>query len=98
MAGENSEGIFSSVNDFFGSWVYWLALLAFTSLLLGLYYLLDFIAKRKEFYNLFEEKSKSKFIKNQDRIEELAWRLSLKYEEKVIDRKKKFRIKNDTFR
>ncbi len=93
MASSDSDGIFTSIKDFFDNWIYWVMILGTGFLLIGLFYFLDFIVKRKEFYKLFDEKSKSKFIKNQDRIEELAWRLHPKYEEMVIDRKKEFRIK-----
>lgn len=93
MASSDSDNTFVSIKDFFGNWIYWVMILGTVFLLMGAFFFLDFIVKRKEFYKLFDEKSKSKFIKNQDRIEELAWRLHPKYEEMVIDRKKEFRIK-----
>jgi hypothetical protein len=37
--------------------------------------------------------SKATFIKNQDRIEELAWRLHPNYERMVIKKKDKLKIK-----
>ena len=90
---EGSGSIFSSLKDYLGGWIYWLIIFGTISLLFGLFYLFDFIAKRREFYKLFNEKSKSKFIKNQDRIEELAWRLNPKFEKMVIEKKDKWRIK-----
>ncbi len=87
------DGIFSTIKDSTGGWIYWLLIFSGTILSLGLFYFLDFIAKRREFYKIFEERSKSKFVKNLDRIEELAWRLQPKYEEMVIDKKKKLKIR-----
>ena len=93
MSEEGSGSIFSSLKDYLGGWIYWMIIFSTISLLFGLFYLFGFISKRKEFYELFNEKSKSKFIKNQDRIEELAWRLNPKFEKMVIEKKNKWRIK-----
>ncbi len=53
----------------------------------------EYYRKMKEFRELMTIESKAKFIKNVDRIEELAWKLHPKYERQVIKRKKKFNIK-----
>ncbi len=93
LAEDGSDSIFISIKDLLGGWIYWMIVIGTIMLLLGLFYLFDFISKRREFYKLFEEESKSKFIKNQDRIEELAWRLNPKFEKMVIEKKAKWRIK-----
>ena len=93
MADEEGSGVFSTLKTSSGMWIYWIIMGATVCLLLGAFYFFDFVSKRREFYKLFEEKSKSKFIKNLDRIEELAWRLHPKFEEMVIDKKKKLKIR-----
>ena len=93
MADDGESGAFSTIKDSTGGWIYWLMIFGTIILLFGSFYFIDFTIKRKEFYKLFKERSKSKFIKNQDRIEELAWRLHPKYEEMVIDKKKQLKIR-----
>ena len=75
------QGIFASI--IFGGIIF----------LLGAFYLIAHLGKRRELNKLLEITSKSKFIQNQDRIEELAWRLGQNYEKMVVDRKKELRIK-----
>ena len=79
--------------DFIGVWAYWVILPALAILIISIYFLYDFIKRLKEFNSLMKIQSKAKFIKNQDRIEELAWRLHPKYERLVVERKKKYKIK-----
>ncbi len=93
MADAGGENWFSIIKDSAGGWIYWIIIIGTIILLFGMFYFIDFIVKRKEFYKLFEERSKSKFIKNMDRIEELAWRLHPKYEELVIKKKKELKIR-----
>ncbi len=93
LAEEGSGSIFSTIKESLGGWIYWLIITGTVVLLLGVFYLFDFVSKRRQFYKLFNEESKSKFIKNMDRIEELAWRLHPKFEMMVIERKNKWKIK-----
>lgn len=86
-------GLPEDIAGFFGGWIYWLAILGFVLLLLGLFYISDYVRKLREFKKLIGISGKSKFIQNQDRIEELAWRLHLKYEKIVIEKKKEMKIR-----
>lgn len=65
---------------------------AFISIIAG-WYLGDNLLKRREFNKLIKTTSKEKFIKNQDRIEELAWLLSTKHERMVDEKKKELKIR-----
>ena len=64
--------------------------------IVGAFYLLDYIRKARELRKLLAEPGKSKFIQNQDRIEELAWRLGSKFEVIVVDKKKELKIRQHT--
>jgi hypothetical protein len=57
------------------------------------WYMGDQIVKRKRFNKLIDTESKSKFLDNQDEIEELAWRLSTKHEHIVMEKKKELKIR-----
>ncbi|MEW5761427.1 MAG: DUF3198 domain-containing protein [Candidatus Thermoplasmatota archaeon] len=57
------------------------------------YYFGENILNRRKFKKLVTTASKEKFIKNLDKIEELAYRLSTKHENIVVEKKKKFNIK-----
>ena len=79
--------------EIFGNWSYWVMLLGGAMAIIGTYTILIFLKLLKEFKDLIDTPSKAKFIKNQDRIEELAWKLHPKYEQRVIEKKEKLHIK-----
>ena len=90
---EGDTGIAQWANDMFGNWAFWLIIPGLAMAIIGGYYLYDFYRKLKEFKNLMKVESKAKFIKNVDKIEELAWRLHPKYEKIVIEKKKKYKMR-----
>ena len=93
MYSDGDTGLIQFSHDLFGTWAFWIILPGLAMLLIGIYYIYDFYKKLKEFKGLIDIESKAKFIKNQDRIEELAWNLHPNYEKIVIDKKKKYKIK-----
>ncbi len=80
-------------HDLFGDWAFWIIIPGLIMLFVGIYKICDFYRKLREFKSLIDIESKAKFIKNIDRIEELAWRLHPNYERTVIEKKKKYKIK-----
>lgn len=90
---DGSTGMVQWSYDLVGTWAYWLILPGLFLLSVGSYYLYDFLKLLREFKKLIGMESKAKFIKNLDRIEELAWRLHPKYESAVVERKKKYKIR-----
>jgi hypothetical protein len=86
-------GILLWANDLIGNWGFWAILVGLILLIPGAYYLAVFIKQLREFNELMTSDSKQHFIKNQDRIEELAWRLHPKYEKMVIDKKARLKVK-----
>lgn len=77
-----------------GNWMIWVALLGPLVLLGGGWYLVDTIRKRREFERLIETDSKAKLVRNQDRLERLAWYyLGSEYVRRVQKRKEELNIK-----
>ncbi|MEF8873673.1 MAG: DUF3198 domain-containing protein [Candidatus Thermoplasmatota archaeon] len=75
-----------------GNWKWW-ALVGGILLVLIFGLVIIFRYKNlKEFKDLYETESKSKFRKNIARIEELALKLGPHYEEKVIEKEEEFNI------
>jgi hypothetical protein len=81
------------VTDAIGDWIYWCILLGPVLLIAGGWYFFDNINKRKEFKELITTTSKAKFIRNQDHIEFLAWKLTQKHQTQLAEKKKEFHIK-----
>lgn len=79
--------------DAIGDWIYWCILLGPVLLIAGGWYFFDNINKRKEFKELIDTTSKAKFIRNQDHIEFLAWKLTPKHQSQLTEKKKELHIK-----
>jgi hypothetical protein len=83
-----------AVDRAIGNWMIWVAFLGFLALLGGGYYFIDTIRKEREFDRLVTTTSKEIFVKNQKRIEELAYyHLPSSYEKRYQAKRKEFRIK-----
>lgn len=76
-----------------GSWGYWILGIGALLLLIGVIWLWIYAANKRKFNRLMEEQSKAAFVKKLDDVEYLAWRLPMKYEERLIDKKKQFGMK-----
>lgn len=83
-----------NINQAIGNWMIWVAFLGFLALLGGGYYFIDTIRKEREFDRLVNTTSKELFVKNQKRIEELAYyHLPSAYEKRYQQKRREFRIK-----
>ena len=84
-----------SINRGIGNWMIWVSFLGFLALVGGGYYFIDTIRKEREFERLVSTNSKEIFVKNQKRIEELAYyHLPSAYEKRYHAKRKEFRIKS----
>jgi uncharacterized membrane protein len=90
---EGDTGMTEWGHDLIGNWGFWVIILGLILFITGIYYLAMFYKQLKEFKGLMKTDSKALFIKNQDRIEELAWRLHPKYEKLVAEKKQKLKVK-----
>lgn len=78
--------------DPFSTWVYWLVVAAPIGLVICVWWLYDFRKKTGELADLIDTPSKAKFVRNLDDIEYLAWSLPQRYEDKVLEKKREFKL------
>ncbi|WP_455392750.1 DUF3198 domain-containing protein [[Eubacterium] cellulosolvens] len=84
------QGFFNGV----GNWNYWLFIVAITLTIACGWIFGDLSLKLSKFNKLIKTTSKATFVRNQDEIETLAWKLGPRYMDIVDERKQKFRIRN----
>jgi len=86
-------GFLKDVDRWIGEWIVWIAVAGPILLLSGGWYFIDTIRKRREFDRLIDTDSKAKFVRNQDRIEFLAWLLGSGYHKRAEAKKTEFNLK-----
>lgn len=84
----------SSILIGIGNWIVWFVAVGPILTIGGGWYLLDNLRKRKEFEKLIKVPGKAHFVKNQARLEELAWYLPSDYYERLLSRKRSWKIKD----
>jgi hypothetical protein len=77
----------------FGGWSMWALVAGFIIFAFGLYWLAGFLRNVRDFKKLIEEQSKATFIKELDDVEYLAWKLPIRYEEELQEKKKRLGVK-----
>lgn len=95
VTGNQLTGFWGTFQDLvapFGNWVYWLAFVGPIGFIFSLWWVLDFILKIRKLKDMINTESKARFIKNQDDIEYIAWRLPRKYKMLVARKKAELRI------
>ncbi len=80
------------LSDPFGRWVAWIVVVAPIGLIVCAWWYYDYVKKIRELAELIDTPSKAKFVRNLDDIEYLAWSLPQRYEDKVLTKKKDFKI------
>jgi hypothetical protein len=90
---DSSPDFLKSIHRDLGGWVYWLALIGILMIIVGGFYMVDNLLKRREFERLIKTDSKVKFVKDKDRIEYLAWILTSDHEKRLREKKKEFGMK-----
>ncbi len=76
----------------FGNWVAWLAAIGPIAFIICIWWFYDYVKKTRELARLIDTPSKAKFVRNLDDIEYLAWSLPQMYEDKVLRKKKEFKL------
>ncbi|MGB9636034.1 MAG: DUF3198 domain-containing protein [Thermoplasmata archaeon] len=82
-----------SIENSIGNFYLWCIIVGPLMLLIFGWLLIDFFSKKKEFEKLISTQSKAQFIKNLQRIEELAFSLPEKYEKKIEKKKIELKVK-----
>ena len=78
--------------DPFGQWVAYLVVVGPIGLVVCLWWLFDYIKKKRELAALIDNASRAKFVRNLDDIEYLAWVLPQRFEDRVLEKKKEFKL------
>jgi H+/Cl- antiporter ClcA len=76
----------------FGTWVTWIAIIAPIGFIVCIWWLYDYIKKARKLASLMDTPSRAKFVRNMDDIEYLAWVLPKRFEKKVIEKKREFKL------
>lgn len=85
-------GFFGDLARPLGDWATWIVVGAPIGLIVCVWWFYDYVSKIRELAELIDTPSKGKFVRNLDEIEYLAWSLPQKFEDKVIRKKKEFKI------
>lgn len=80
------------LSDPFGNWIAWIVVAAPIGLIVCAWWYYDYVKKIRELAELIDTPSKAKFVRNLDEIEYLAWSLPQRFEDKVLAKKKEFKI------
>jgi hypothetical protein len=76
-----------------GGWSIWALIAGFIIFAFGLFWLAGYLRNVRDFKELIGEQSKATFIKNMDDIEYLAWKLPTRYEDELMEKKKRFGVR-----
>ncbi len=76
----------------FGNWVAWIVVVGPIGLVVCVWWVYDYVRKTRELAELIDTPSKAKFVRNLDDIEYLAWSLPQRFEDKVLAKKKEFKL------
>ena len=76
-----------------GNWNYWLLAVGLLLLFVGGWYTIDTIRKREKFEEYINSGSKREFVKHIKELEELAYKLGEKYQVRLYEHKRKWRVK-----
>ncbi len=76
-----------------GGWSWYLLIAGVIAFAVGIIWLAGHLKTVRDFQAYLEEDSKAAFVRNLDEAEYLAWRLPMKYEEELAEKKRGFGLK-----
>lgn len=90
---DSSPDLLKRVHQDIGGWMIWLDILGPIVLIVAVYYFVATLRMMREYEKLMETKSKATFIRNQDRIEELAFSLTENHRRRLQEKKEELKIR-----
>ncbi|MFQ6128477.1 MAG: DUF3198 domain-containing protein [Thermoplasmata archaeon] len=90
---DSSPELLKRVHHDIGGWIIWLDVIGPIMLIIAVYYVGTTLKMMREFEKLIRTRSKATFIRNQDRIEELAFNLTDSHRERLQEKKEEFKIR-----
>ncbi|OGS42534.1 MAG: hypothetical protein A3K67_07630 [Euryarchaeota archaeon RBG_16_62_10] len=88
-------GFFDPIRELaapFGDWISWVVIGAPIGFIVCFWWFYDYIMKTRELSDLIDTPSKAKFVRNMDDIDYLAWSLPQRFEDRVIAKKREFKL------
>ncbi|AGB04637.1 Protein of unknown function (DUF3198) [Aciduliprofundum sp. MAR08-339] len=76
-----------------GNWNYWLLVLGIIFVIAGGWFTFDTLRKRLKFEEYIDSESKREFVNNLRELEEISYKLGKKYQERLEETKRKWRVK-----
>ena len=77
-----------------GEWNWWFLILGLILLFVGGWYTIDTLRKMRKFEEYINSDSKKKFVNDLRELEDIAYKLGKKYEERLEEKKRKWKIKH----
>lgn len=90
---DSSPDLLKRVHKDIGGWMIWLDVVAPIILVVAAYYFVATLRMIREYERLMDTRSKATFIRNQDRIEELAFNLTENHRRRLEEKKEELKIK-----
>ncbi len=94
------SGLFGKQHDFeyltawAANWNWWFLTLGIILIFAGGWYAIDTLRKIRKFEEYINSESKKKFVSDLRELEEIAYKLGRKYEERLEEKKRKWRVKH----
>jgi len=74
------------------NWAYWMIVVGPIGLAVCIWWVYDYFRKVQKLSRLIDTPSKAKFVRNIDDIDYLAWSLPQRFEDKVLEKKRGFKL------
>jgi len=82
-----------TLSSWAGAWNYWFLGIGLILMGVGGWYFFDTIRKRRKFEEYIHSESKREFVNNLRELEEIAYKLGERYEKRLEEKKKKWKVK-----
>ncbi|HHE75781.1 MAG TPA: DUF3198 domain-containing protein [Candidatus Aciduliprofundum boonei] len=82
-----------TLSSWAGAWNYWFLGIGLILMGVGGWYFFDTIRKRRKFEEYIHSESKREFVNNLRELEEIAYKLGERYENRLEEKKKKWKVK-----
>ena len=90
----SKDDTFEYLTAWAGAWNWWFLIMGLILAFVGGWYAVDTIRKKREFEEYINSESKKNFQQNLRELEEIAYKLGPRYEERLEEKKREWRIKH----
>jgi len=93
LSPQGSPDFLRTIHGWIGDWIVWVTFLGLLGMFMAGWYFLDLVWKQRQFRKLLEAPSRTVFVRNLDRTEEIARDLSAPYRKLLWEKKEELKIK-----